>query len=67
MVDVLKPTTALLCKLGSIAVHTREYLSFDGHDFDREVINSLLNDPELKAWLKEMDGLALLPKQRKSL
>jgi hypothetical protein len=58
------PTLALLCKLGSIAVHTEEYLSAGGHDFDREALKSLLADPEVRSWREEMDGMAMLPRKR---
>lgn len=65
MADVFNPSPALLCKLGSIAVHVEEMLSPDGHAFDRIALDNLLKDEEVKAWLKEMDRLAMLPKKRK--
>lgn len=58
------PAPALLCKLGSIAVHVEEMFSPKGHEFDRVALASLLADPEVKAWLAEMDALAMLPKKR---
>lgn len=61
----LKPDTSLLCKLGSIAVHAQEFLSSDGHDFDRIALTSLLEDPAVKKWIAEMDSAALVPKMRK--
>lgn len=64
MKDPLKPDTSILIKLGSIAVHVSEMLSPEGHDFDRIVIQSLLNDSEIKKWLLEMDKMALIPKKR---
>jgi len=60
----LRPELSLLVKLGSIAVHVDEMLSPKGHHFDKEVIRSLLNDEEIKKWIKEMDRLAFLPKKR---
>jgi hypothetical protein len=64
MTDPLKPSAALLCKLGSIAVHTEEFLSPDGHPFDKVALNTLLSDPDIKAWLSAMDAMAMLPKKR---
>lgn len=59
------PTVPVLCKLGSIAVHADEMLSPDGHAFDRVALQQLLADPEVVAWLAEMDKAAMLPKKRK--
>lgn len=52
--DPLKPSVALLSKLGSIVVHFEEVLSPKGHAFDAHALKSLLNDPEVKHWVKEM-------------
>ncbi len=62
--DVMKPSSSLLCKLGSLYVHADEMMSDKGHQFDISAIKGLLADPELKEWIKEMDKLALLPKKR---
>lgn len=59
----LNPGTALLCKLGSIAVHAEEYFSTDGHPFDKTAIEQLLKDPDVQAWIKGIG--ALLPAKRK--
>ncbi len=64
MSDPLKPPITILIKLGSITVHVDEMLSAHGHDFDRIAIESLLSDPELVEWLKQMTSLALLPLNR---
>ena len=64
MTDVLKPPATLLVKLGSLAVHIEEMLSEKGHRFDMSAIESILGDPEVKAWLKEMGKMALLPVRR---
>lgn len=64
MTDALKPSAALLVKLGSIAVHAEELLSPTGHHFDRIAIQSLLEDPEVVAWRAQMDSMAFLPKKR---
>lgn len=60
----LAPGTALLAKLGSIAVHTDEMISTDGHHFDATAIRSLLNDVEIHEWLIAMTDLALVPRKR---
>lgn len=61
---ILNPDMTLLIKLGSIAVHVDEMLSPRGHEFDRVALQSLLEDPEVKVWIDEMDKLALVPKKR---
>lgn len=60
----LKPEASLLCKLGSLLVHTEEGLSDKGHAFDIMAIRNLANDPEVQEWRKAMDKLALLPVKR---
>lgn len=62
--DIIQPALSLLVKLGSIAVHADEMLSPRGHDFDKQELLVRLRDPEVVAWLKEMDRLALVPKKR---
>lgn len=64
MADPLKPSTRLLIKLGSIAVHADEMLSPKGHAFDRIALDSLLKDEEVCVWVSEMTKLALLPVKR---
>ena len=44
-IEPFRPSLALLVKLGSIAVHAAEYISPDGHPFDKNAIQSLLDDP----------------------
>lgn len=63
-VEAFAPSRALLCKLGSILVHLDEHESAGGHAFDRVALDALRADPEVKAWLAELDGLSLLPKKR---
>lgn len=65
MSDTLKPSPALLCKLGSIAVHVDEMLSADGHAFDRVALQALMDDPDVKEWLAAMDKMAMVPRKRK--
>lgn len=65
MSDPLKPNPALLCKLGSIAVHADEMLSKDGHDFDRVALLSLLKDEEIVEWIAAMTKMQMVPQKRK--
>lgn len=52
--DPLKPSLALLAKLGSIIVHADEYHSSRGHDYDYTAFKGLLADPEVITWIKAM-------------
>lgn len=63
--DCLSPSAGLLCKLGSVAVHANEFLSPDGHEFDKAALLQLLRDHEVVAWLAEMDAMEFLPKMRR--
>lgn len=65
MSDPLKPSPALLCKLGSVAVHVEEMLSKDGHEFDKHALDTALNDPEVQAWLAQMSAMAMVPRKRR--
>lgn len=58
----MKPSAALLVKLGSAVVHADELTSPHGHDFDRTAIRTIVDDPDVKAWVKAMG--ALLPVKR---
>jgi hypothetical protein len=62
--SALNPSPALLCKLGSIVVHVEEMMSPKGHAFDRIALQKLLNDAEVKAWIWQMDEMAMLPAKR---
>lgn len=55
----------LLCKVGSIVVHADELTSPGGHSFDLVALENLLRDPQVVAWLAEMQRLALVPVARK--
>lgn len=63
--DPLKPSTTLLCKLGSIAAHAIEAASDDRHPFDVIALRQLLTDKEVFRWLSDMNKLALVPLARK--
>lgn len=55
MSDPLKPTVALLSKLGSIVVHADELAHpVKGHVFDHFALKQLVEDPEVREWLKSM-------------
>jgi hypothetical protein len=60
----LSPPPSLLCKLASIAVHADEYLSPDGHPFDRDALVSALTDPEVVEWVAAMSAAAMAPRKR---
>lgn len=62
--DPMKPSAALLCKLGSVLVHAEEMLSPKGHHFDKTALEATLGDPEVRTWLDAMDAMALIPKRR---
>lgn len=63
--NMLTPSPALLCKLGSIAVHADELTSDDGHQFDRVALQSLIADPEVREWIAAMGAAAMVPVKRK--
>ena len=64
--EALKPSPALLAKLGSLIVHADEYLDAagKGHPFDKNAFDALMSDPEVSAWLKSMGKLAMIPLKR---
>jgi hypothetical protein len=60
--DPLKPSIAVLVKLGSIAIHAEELTEPGGHAFDKVAMDQLLKDGEVKAWINAMG--AMLPLKR---
>lgn len=60
----LNPSASLLCKLASITVHADELLSSNGHPMDRDALLSVINDPEVRGWISEMQAAALAPVKR---
>jgi hypothetical protein len=62
--DPLRPSTSLLCKLGSIIIHSQEKDSETGHVFDACALRELYDDSEVVEWLQAMDKLAMLPRKR---
>jgi hypothetical protein len=63
LVGGLLPTT-LCIKLASIAVHAEELLSPTGHEFDREAIQGLLRDPQVRELLDAKENQVFLPRKR---
>lgn len=63
-VEPLKPNSQLLIKLGSIIIHYQEFLSPGGHQFDKTTAETLLENEDVKEWIKGMNDLALLPQKR---
>jgi hypothetical protein len=62
LLNPLRPSLSLLCKLGSIIVHVEEALSGKGHAVDYEAIKPLLRDAEVQQWIRDMG--VYLPKKR---
>lgn len=64
MSDPLKPSVALLCKLGSVIVHVDELLSPHGHEYDKIALDEAMKDAEVQEWLTAMNRMAMLPVKR---
>jgi cystathionine beta-lyase family protein involved in aluminum resistance len=62
--DPLKPSPALLCKLGSLIVHADELLSPSGHPYDRTAFVEGLKDAEVTEWINQMHAMSMLPRKR---
>lgn len=60
----LKPSPALLCKLGSIIVHYDEFHSPNGNDIDKTAAETALKDAEVQEWLVQMQTLSMVPLKR---
>jgi hypothetical protein len=55
---------SLRIKLASIAVHADELCSLNGKSEDAQAIRSLLQDPEVSAYMTALGKMALLPLKR---
>ena len=55
---------SLAVKLGSLAIHIEEARSTDGHHYDWAAIDSLLTDPEVRAFLDAPGNAAFFPVKR---
>lgn len=64
MADALKPSAALLCKLGSLVYHLEEAMDHRGHEFDLIAAKKLREDDEVEAWFAQMGGMGMLPVKR---
>lgn len=69
MNDPFKPSIGILVKLGSLAVHADELTdstpnAVRGHAHDAATIKSLLSDPEIQEWMKQMWAMSFLPIKR---
>jgi hypothetical protein len=64
MNNPLKPNSSLLCKLGSIVVHSQEKDSITGHPFDAVALRELYDDSEVVEWLTDMQKMGMLPVRR---
>jgi hypothetical protein len=60
----LQPSPSLLCKLGSIVVHSQEKDSITGHAFDAEALRGLYDDSQVVEWLEAMQKLGMVPVKR---
>jgi hypothetical protein len=60
----LQPEASLLCKLGSIVVHSQEKDSITGHVFDAEALRGLYDDSEVVEWLGAMQKIGMVPVKR---
>ena len=61
---VMNPDPVVLCKLGSLIVHADEFMSSDGHEFDKIAFEQLMRDPQVIKWLAGMRKAALIPEKR---
>lgn len=63
--DPLKPSVAILAKLGTVLALAADcgLTDLQGHKA-RTTIASIVADPDVQFWLGQMDGLALIPKNR---
>lgn len=62
--DALKPELTTLVKLGSLIVHYQEWTSPYGHPSDESAIRNLENDPQVIAWLEQMQKMTFIPLKR---
>jgi hypothetical protein len=54
----------LLIKLGSLAVHIEEFLSSKGNIVDKNAIETLLADTEVREFLDKKENQVFLPVKR---
>lgn len=56
--EFLNLSMSLAAKLGAVVVHADELFSPDGHNVDKDALEALLNDPEVRRWIKSLGALA---------
>lgn len=64
MSDPLKPSVALLVKLGSVIIHQEEKASAKGHYMDQFALDTVRNDPDVVQWIGQMQARGFLPLKR---
>jgi hypothetical protein len=60
----ITPRQDVAIKVASALVHAQEFIGADGHPFDRHAFEALMNDPDVVAWMRRLNGMALLPRKR---
>lgn len=58
------PEPVVAIALASVAVHAQEAVGPGGHPLDIAAIEGALSTPGVAEYLKELDGLGLLPVRR---
>ena len=63
-VDLLRPSTAILCALVSAIIHADEFMSPNGHRHDLIAFRVCLERPDLQAWIAGMVKAGFEPVKR---
>jgi len=63
-VNPLKPSLALLVKIGSAVVHADEFMGPTGHPLDKTAFDDLMRNAELQTWLSDLTEKGYLPVRR---
>ena len=58
MKAALTLSPALASKIASAVIHAEEMISPSSHFFDRRALESVINDPEVRTWIKALGPLA---------
>lgn len=66
--DPFKPSKMLVIKLGALAVHADEIVETHGAnlDFDGPAVRTLIDDPEMQRWIKDMGVFLPLKRSTRS-
>ena len=54
----------LLIALGSLIIHYEEWTSEKSHPIDKDTINSIRNQQDVKKWFEDMNKQGFLPIKR---